>query len=122
MASTVRTSTASSHDISAAQRNTMNGYFTAGNTISASHFTYLRDRLNHVLGHTHNVTDHNKVGDGVGNTQVAESNVETTSGYGSDISLNVSTGTTITASHHNTLRGAAAGLRSHVHSWNDKTS
>ena len=122
MASTVRTSTASSHDISAAQRNTMNGYFTAGNTISASHFTYLRDRLNHVLGHTHDVTDHTQVGVGTGNTKVNTSANETTSGYGSDISLNVSTGTTIAASHHNTLRGAAAGLRSHLHTWNDNTS
>lgn len=122
MASTVRTSTAASQSITTAQRNTMNGYFTAGNTISASHFTYLRDRLNHVLGHTHNVTDHRQVGAGTGNTQVNSSTVDTTSGYGSDISLNVSTGTTITASHHNTLRGAAAGLRSHLHSWNDNTS
>jgi galactokinase len=121
MASTVRTSTAASHDISAAQRNTMNGYFTAGNTISASHFTYLRDRLNHVLGHTHNVTDHRQIGTS-GNTMVNSSSVDTTSGYGSNISLNVSTGTTITASHHNTLRGAAAGLRSHLHSWTDNTS
>ena len=122
MASTERTSSAASHDISAAERNTMNGYFTAGNTISASHFTYLRDRLNHVLGHTHVVTDHTQVGEGTGNTQVNTSADETTSGYGSDISLNVSSGNTITASHHNTLRNAAAGLRSHLHSWNDDTS
>ena len=121
MASTLRTSTAASKSITTAQRNTMNGYFVAGNTIAASHFTYLRDRLNHVLGHTHNVTDHRQIGTS-GNAQSNASSVDTTSGYGSDITLNVSTGTTITAAHHNTLRGAAAGLRSHLHSWTDNTS
>jgi hypothetical protein len=118
MASAVRTTEGPSGNVSAAERNVMNANFTAGETIAAGDLTYLRDRINAVCGHTHKLTDYSKIGE-FGNTGSTASTYEDTTAAGSDVSLNIGAGTTISASHFNSLRAAVNTVRSHNHGWTD---
>ena len=118
MASTERTTGAASNNITTAQRDAANTNFTAGAVIAASDLTYLKDRINNVCGHTHELRDYTKIGT-YGNQQSTSSGLENTGSAGTDSSLSISAGDVIHHDHHNSLRNAVNTVRSHNHSWTD---
>jgi hypothetical protein len=123
MASTERTTDAASNNITTAQRDAANTNFTAGAVIAASDLTYLKDRINNVCGHTHDLDDYTKIGT-YGNqksTTSASARADTTAGAGTDSSLSISAGDVIHHDHHNSLRNAVNTVRSHNHSWTDNS-
>lgn len=116
---------------------TLRSYFVAGNTIQAAHLTYLKDRINEMLGHYHNYTDASQLGnyrvpygdntgggvapdytnDGQGINYYVTGGVNTSrSGeFSADISTTYSVGSQVIASQHNELALRSRELVSHKH-------
>lgn len=100
---------------------TLRSYFVAGNTIQAAHLTYLRDRMNEMLGHYHNYTDAYQLatfgnnGDRTNFYVSGGTNTSRSNEFSSDISTTYSTSQTVTASHHNELALRSRQLVSHAH-------
>lgn len=115
----IRATEVASGNITTAQKDTMNWDFTVGSIIEYSDINYLRDRINDVCGHTHQLRDYSKIAD-YGNSGSTASTLETTLPAGYDITnVNVSSGELITASHFNWLRIGVNGIRAHNHGWDD---
>jgi hypothetical protein len=114
---------------------TLRSYFVVGNTIQAAHLTYLRDRMNEMLGHYHNYTDAIQLatfGAGYGDNPGAGDrtnyyvsggvNTSRSGNFSSDISTTYSAGSQVTASQHNELALRSRQLVSHAHPIVDTTS
>jgi len=114
---------------------TLRSYFVAGNTIQAAHLSYLRDRMNEMLGHYHNYTDAIQLatyGAGYGDNPGAGdrtdyyvsggTNTSRSGDFSSDVSTTYSPGTTITAAQHNELALRSRQMISHTHPITDTTS
>lgn len=114
---------------------TLRSYFVAGNTIQAAHLSYLRDRMNEMLGHYHNYTDAIQLatyGAGYGDNPGAGdrtdyyvsggTNTSRSGDFSSDVSTTYSAGTTITAAQHNELALRSRQMISHTHPITDTTS
>ena len=119
MASAERTTGGPSGQTSAGEIAAMQGYFQSGNTITAQHVTYLRDRINSYAGHYHSIYEYQKIHE-YGNTDSTAGSAENSEGSGSSASPSgVSAGSTITAAQFNALQGAVNSVRSHSHPWTD---
>ncbi len=107
---------------------TLRSYFVAGNTIQAAHLTYLRDRVNEMLGHYHNYTDAKQLatyGVGYGDNPGAGdrtnyyvsggTNTSRSAEFSTDISTTYSADTTVTAAQHNELALRSRQMVSHAH-------
>jgi len=98
---------------------TLRTYFVAGNTIQGAHLTYLRDRMNEMLGHYHNYTDAIQIaefgnnGDRNNYYVSGGTNTSRSSEFSGDISTTYSG--TITASQHNELALRSRQLVLHAH-------
>jgi hypothetical protein len=114
---------------------TLRSYFVAGNTIQSAHLSYLRDRINEMLGHYHNYTDAIQLatfGAGYGDNPGAGdrtnyyvsggTNTSRSGNFSSDISTTYSAGSTITAAQHNELALRSRQMVSHTHPITDITS
>ena len=119
MASRVDTTSGPSGQTTTGQIAVMQGYFQSGNTITAQHITYLRDRINSYAGHWHTIYEYQNIYE-YGNTGYTGGSGEGTEGSGSSASPSgVSAGSTITAAQFNALQGAVNSVRSHSHPWTD---
>lgn len=109
-------------------------YFSSGNIIYASHLSYLRDRMNEMIGHYH-VFDLDAYqlatyGSGYGDNPGAgdrnnyyEYNDPTDAMYNIPTeSATYSAGTTIPASDHNSLANRSRSMTNHEHLFSDRTS
>lgn len=97
----------------------------AGQTVTASHINSLSTLINTAMGHYHTYDDAYQLAtfgnNGDRNNYYVDKNTGAPFSKPSDLG-NVSAGTDITASHHNTMRNAADFLRSHYHQIDDRTS
>jgi len=118
MATTVRTTNAPGGDINTAERDIANGYFTAGAVINDMHYSYLKNLVNKVCGHTHILTDYSAIHN-YGNTGSSASTSEATVAAGTDSTVTVTQGSVISHVHYNGLRNAVNTVRSHNHGWTD---
>ena len=119
MASRVDTTSGPSGQTTTGQIAVMQGYFQSGNTITAQHITYLRDRINSYAGHYHNINEYQTIYE-YGNTGSTAGQGDSSEGSGSSASPSgVSVGSNITAAQFNALQGAVNSVRSHSHPWTD---
>lgn len=122
---------------------TLRTYFVAGNTIQAAHLTYLKDRINEMLGHYHTYDDARQLhtygapyGDGSGGGRAPDytntgqganyfvsggRNTSRSSDFSPNSSSTYSTGSTITAENFNDLALRSRQLVSHSHPIVDAT-
>lgn len=92
-----------------------------GSTIQASHINSITDFLNAVSGHTHTVQEYTSLyetgninGGTILNTRTTSTNGAPTIG-----AYLAAAGSTIAASHHNTLSSAVNANKTHSHTFSD---
>lgn len=128
MASTTRTTDGTNLNASSVRStytDSLRNQIQPGKKIRATHMNSLRDFVNTIRNHRHTLTEFSSVGT-FGNLPFSNSNDRTTTivKVGNSIpgNLNVAdrnSGTIIQESHHNILRNAVNGMRSHKHEFTD---
>lgn len=111
---------------------TLRGYFVPGNVIYASHITYLKDRMNEMIGHYHQYTDYYQIatyGSGYGDNPGAgdrstyvDTNNQTAASDVNSISATYSVGSQIATNDINPLAFRSRDLIDHTHVIGDRTS
>ena len=110
----------------------LRSFFVPGSIIYASHITYLKDRMNEMIGHYHQYTDYYQIatfGSGYGDnpsagdrsTYVNSSNFTATSDVNT-ISATYSSGSQITTTDINPLAFRSRDLVDHTHQITDRIS
>lgn len=92
-----------------------------GSTIQASHLNSITDFINVVVGHTHSLSEYTSLyefGNINGGTIVNSRTTSTPTGL-TTTSYVATAGSTIAATHHNTLSTAANATKFHSHTFSD---
>lgn len=116
---------------------TLRSNFVVGNTIQASHLSFLRDRMNEMLGHYHSYSDlaqagtygapygddtrdgrapdYTNVGQGIDYFVSGGKNTSRSEQFSADVSTTYSIGAVVTAAQHNELALRSRQMISHTH-------
>jgi hypothetical protein len=92
-----------------------------GTTIQASHINLLTDFINVVASHTHTVQEYTSLYEtgNINGGTILNTRTTSTSGSTAIGSYVAAVGSTITASHHNTLSAATNSNKAHSHTFSD---